>query len=341
MHLGILRGCIFEAPSLPPFGLPEPRRAAGCALRVPPQEVLCMKVSIVIPVYNAGDYLDDCISSALAQSYPGTEILAVDDGSVDSSAEILDGYADRIRVYHKPNGGTASALNYARERMGGDWFKWLSADDLLRPRAVEALANAALRLGRRARACILYADHDFIDEDGLVIKGMKSVSDDYNRLSAVRRGAILLDHFYGHGITTMFHRSIFERCGGFDESLGFNEDYEFWLRCCLVHGCEMYYVDEVVASNRVHAAQLSAVHKGNDAALKERQVRDHVLAMMTWRRRRRCLSALADYQFGPLRVRARRRVRDAVLGRLPAPSADRIVGAYLGAKARIGKSAAP
>ena len=305
-------------------------RATGRRYRGPP-----LKVSIVIPAYNASNYIDECISSALAQTHPDTEIIAVDDGSTDGTAEILDGYADRVSVYHKPNGGTASALNYAKERMAGDWFKWLSADDLLRPHAVEALASEAVRLGRRATRCIFYADHDFIDEGGGRIEGMKSVSVDYNHLSPVRRGGILLSHFYGHGITSMFHRSIFDRCGGFDESIGFNEDYEFWLRCCLVHGCEMYYVDSLVASNRVHAAQLTAVHADGSGALKEEQVRERVLGMASWWRRQRHVSALADYRFGPLRVRARRRVRDAILGVLPGPTSNRIRESYLRAKARL------
>ena len=79
-----------------------------------------MNVSIVIPVYNAERYLDECVRSALDQTYPHTEIIAVDDGSTDSSPEILKGYADRIRVFSKENGGTASALNLGACRMSGD-----------------------------------------------------------------------------------------------------------------------------------------------------------------------------------------------------------------------------
>ena len=104
-------------------------------------------MSVVIPVYNARGYLDECIASALAQTHSDTEIVAVDDGSTDGSAEVLDGYADRISVHRKPNGGTASALNYARARMTGDWFKWLSADDLLRPSLLLISSNPPLGSG--------------------------------------------------------------------------------------------------------------------------------------------------------------------------------------------------
>lgn len=62
-----------------------------------------MRVSVAIPVYNA-KYLDECLRSALNQTYGDTEVVAVDDGSTDSSGEILAGYADRVRVFHKPNG---------------------------------------------------------------------------------------------------------------------------------------------------------------------------------------------------------------------------------------------
>lgn len=290
-----------------------------------------IRVSIVIPVYNAEDYLDDCLKSALDQTYADTEIVAVDDGSTDASGEILDGYADRISVSHKPNGGTASALNLARSKMSGDWFKWLSADDLLKPCAVDVLASEASRIGPRATRCIFYADHDFINENGLPVHAT-SASTDYNTLSQFKRGVMLLDHFYGHGVTSMFHKSAFEKCGGFDELVGFNEDYEFWLRCCLVHGYEMHYVDGNIASNRVHASQLSALYAGKAAIDKEVYVREHVLGMLSGWKRWRYRSALADHQYGPPHIRTRRRIRDAVLGMMPSPASSKFVCAYLRAK---------
>ena len=60
----------------------------------------------------------------------------------------------------------------------------------------------------------------------------------------------------------MFHRSVFERCGPFDESIGFAEDYEFWLRCCLLHGYRLYLVLRNIARYRMHESQLSSTHAG-------------------------------------------------------------------------------
>ena len=116
-----------------------PRLADIIRMRMP----VGVKVSVVIPVYNAARYLDECVRSALDQTYADTEVIAVDDGSMDSSAEILGCYADHVRVFRKPNGGTASALNRGAREMSSEWFKWLSADDALKPHALEALAGAA------------------------------------------------------------------------------------------------------------------------------------------------------------------------------------------------------
>ena len=205
-----------------------------------------MKVSIVIPVYNAERYLDECILSALDQTYPHTEIIAVDDCSTDTSAEILKGYSDRIRVYSKPNGGTASALNLGVRHMSGGWFKWFNADDILKPLAVATLAGAARRLGWPDDH-IFYARCDYINEHGKRAGRLASIEPNYNRRSDFERNAILLRRFYANGITSTFHRSVFGRCGPFDETLGYSEDYEFWLRCCLLHGCRLHLVPRSIA----------------------------------------------------------------------------------------------
>ena len=96
-----------------------------------------MKISIIIPVYNAEKYLEECIRSAIEQSYRDIEVIAVDDGSTDNSLEILEKYSSKIRIIKKKNGGTSTALNIGIEAMDGQWFKWLSADDILDNNAVQ------------------------------------------------------------------------------------------------------------------------------------------------------------------------------------------------------------
>ena len=108
--------------------------------------MLDLMVSIVIPVYNAEKYLRECIESALNQSYKDIEIIAIDDGSEDNSLKILESFNHKIKIISKKNGGTATALNKGIKEMTGEWFKWLSADDVLYPNAVEELIKEAKKI---------------------------------------------------------------------------------------------------------------------------------------------------------------------------------------------------
>ncbi len=105
-----------------------------------------MKVSIVIPVFNAEKYISECIESALNQTYKNIEIIAVDDGSTDKSLELLHRYENKIKVISKENGGTATALNAGIKTIRGEWFKWLSDDDVLYPNCVEELIKEAKKI---------------------------------------------------------------------------------------------------------------------------------------------------------------------------------------------------
>lgn len=89
-------------------------------------------ISVIVPVYNVEKYLDLCIQSILAQTYADFELLLVDDGSTDSSAEICDKYAEedsRVRVFHKENGGVSSARNMGLDNIRGEWVVFVDSDD--------------------------------------------------------------------------------------------------------------------------------------------------------------------------------------------------------------------
>ena len=89
-------------------------------------------VSIVIPVYNGSNYMAEAIDSALSQTYENIEVVVVNDGSRDEgrSDDIAKSYGDKIRYFPKENGGSSSALNEGIKNMRGEWFSWLSHDDL-------------------------------------------------------------------------------------------------------------------------------------------------------------------------------------------------------------------
>ncbi|WP_093366248.1 glycosyltransferase family 2 protein [Sphingobacterium wenxiniae] len=95
-----------------------------------------MKISIVVPIYNAARYLAECVDSVLAQSYTNFELILVDDGSSDSSVVICRQYVDkdgRIILLEKENGGVSSARNLGLRYASGDWVAFLDADDWIEP----------------------------------------------------------------------------------------------------------------------------------------------------------------------------------------------------------------
>lgn len=99
-------------------------------------------ISIIIPVYNAGPYIGNCIESILNQSYKDYELILVDDGSSDNSGKICDEFASedsRIKVFHKPNGGATSARKCGVEHADGDWILFSDADDEMPSDALESL----------------------------------------------------------------------------------------------------------------------------------------------------------------------------------------------------------
>jgi len=95
-------------------------------------------VSVLVPSYNSEPYLQECLESALAQTYPRVEIIVVDDGSTDSSRDIAKGFESRgVRVISQSNRGQAGALNIAFDASTGDYIQYLDADDVLDPRKIE------------------------------------------------------------------------------------------------------------------------------------------------------------------------------------------------------------
>ena len=97
-------------------------------------------ISIIIPVYNLEEYIQFNIDNMLSQTYENIEVIYVDDGSSDSSAQIIKAAAQndsRIKYYYKENGGVSSARNLGIEKAAGEYIMFVDGDDLINKRAVE------------------------------------------------------------------------------------------------------------------------------------------------------------------------------------------------------------
>ena len=126
-----------------------------------------MKVTIAILNYNYGRFVGQAIESALRQDYPDIDVLVVDNGSTDDSAEVIRAYADRVRVVRQPvNIGQGQGYNLGFEAARGDWIVWLDADDLLDADAI----STCMRLAGPLTAKVQYPLR-LIDADGEALPG--------------------------------------------------------------------------------------------------------------------------------------------------------------------------
>ncbi len=115
-------------------------------------------VSIIIPVYNAIEFLEETLRTVCAQTYENLEILLIDDGSTDGSGELCDRVrekdgAARIKVFHIKNGGVAAARNFALSRITGEYVMFVDSDDLVKTDYVQKMVEAALETGSSLVTC--------------------------------------------------------------------------------------------------------------------------------------------------------------------------------------------
>ena len=122
---------------------------------------------MIVPVYNVGAYLQQCLQSIASQSYAHLEVIVVDDGSTDDSGKIADEWAshdNRFRVVHQPNGGLSAARNTALDHATGRYVTFVDSDDFIAPQYVEVLCQLIQESGAQAALCgwHLYADGDAV-----------------------------------------------------------------------------------------------------------------------------------------------------------------------------------
>ena len=113
-------------------------------------------ISIIVPVYKVEKYLEKCVKSILKQNYTNLEIILVDDGSPDKCGQLCDELAktdDRIRVFHKENGGLSDARNYGVERANGEYIGFVDSDDYIHECMYEELYKAIKKSGTSIAEC--------------------------------------------------------------------------------------------------------------------------------------------------------------------------------------------
>ena len=220
-------------------------------------------VSIVIPAYNGSNYLAEAIDSALAQTYDNVEIIVVNDGSKDDGAteRVALSYGDKIRYISKENGGVSSALNRGIAEMKGEYFSWLSHDDLYTPEKIE---NQVALITEENKNCIFMCHTSFVDKDTKPIdRKQKEIEDGF-----YSNGQMLLNVFSGYyisGCALLIPKKLFDEVGLFNTEIKYMQDTEMWYRMMINGACFVHSNQDGVLS-RVHAMQTTVTGKHLGAA---------------------------------------------------------------------------
>lgn len=189
-------------------------------------------VSIIIPVYNGSNYLCEAINAALSQTYKNIEIIVVNDGSTDNGAteDIATKFGSKIKYYYKENGGVSSALNYGISKMRGEYFSWLSHDDLIEESHIEYLVNHLSFLENEKT--IPYASFKIVDEEGIIKIHDTILAQlhmfDYKTSMLKNEYALLQGEINGGSV--LIPKIAFEKHGLFDEQQKITQERDMWAR---------------------------------------------------------------------------------------------------------------
>lgn len=203
------------------------------------------EVTIIIPVYNQENFIQDALNSVFYQNFSDWECIIVNDGSTDKSELIIQNFLqkdDRFKYIYQNNSGLSQARNTGISYSRGNFFVFLDSDDLLERQMVEKTVSFLIK---NPEYSVVSGAWDHIDEKGQTITSKlgPSVSDNYFQ------DLLLWNLFPIHA--TLSRKEIFEKCGCFDTNLTACEDWDFWIRAASA-GYKFGYIHDLIAHYRRH-----------------------------------------------------------------------------------------
>ncbi|CAN7726920.1 glycosyltransferase [Rhizobium sp. LjRoot98] len=253
------------------------------------------RVTLVMPVYNGASYLARAITSALGQDYDNFEIIIVNDGSTDEQTERIacafrDANPHRIRYIHQENGGVSAALNTAIAVATGDFFCWLSHDDIFYSDRLKSQVNFHSQIGI-ADACV-FSNFSLIDSEGKTLSGPLLGSEIFTR-----NPELALLHSGINGCTLLIPMSLMRFYGPFDTALRYTQDYDLWARMLKNH--PFFFNDNELVRYRVHAEQgtqnPAAILEGDQLWIRLMDEQDEIRRVQMFGSRRRYYAAMAKF----------------------------------------------
>lgn len=203
----------------------------------------------VVAAYEAEAWIAESVGAILGQTRPPDEVIVVDDGSTDGTAEALARFGDEIRVVRRPNGGCPAAFNTAFAHATGDYVALCGADDVWEPRKLEWQAAT---VAAHPQVDVLFGDarlFGLADGTYATPPGVGLLNGGALRAALYRENLVCAP-------SVVIRRSLFERLGPFVEHFG-ADDYEYWMRC-LRAGATFHYDPRVLLGYRRHEGNLSS-----------------------------------------------------------------------------------
>lgn len=180
-------------------------------------------ISVIIPVYNGERTIEQTVKSVLNQTFPDFELIVINDGSADSTLDILARFHDpRIKVFSFPNSGLSASRNRGIDHASGEFVSFIDADDLWTSDKLEAQLKS---LRENPEATVSYSWTDFIDDSGNKLGfGIHQTINGYVFPN------LLTFFFIGSGSNALIRKKVFDDVGRFDETLTSAEDLDMFLR---------------------------------------------------------------------------------------------------------------
>lgn len=184
-------------------------------------------ISVIIPAFNASDYLNQTVKSVLSQSYRDWELIIINDGSRDNTLDIARNLVktdERIKVYDKSNGGVSSARNLGIQKALGDYLAFLDADDIWEPYFLQACLEA---LEVNKNLGLVHSDLAIINE-----KGQKTGQIKRGKSGQLLESILAWEkHTVSPPSGILVRKNVLSEIGGFDEKISNNADQDFYIRC--------------------------------------------------------------------------------------------------------------
>jgi len=205
-------------------------------------------VSVIIPCFNQGRFLRDAVASVLAQSYRSTEIIVVNDGSTDETAQVAASFGERVGYVEKRNAGLSAARNTGILHATGEFVQFLDADDYLLP---DSLGRFMASVEKETDGDVYFGSWDVVEEDRRVLRRVKpeiKASEDF--LHRYLRGNVFPCH------AAIVRRAALANSNLFDTQLRSFEDWDLWIRLAAA-GARFVPAEGAVVAYRQHPGSMS------------------------------------------------------------------------------------